>query len=364
MRILLLAHAPSTHTALWARALAARGHAIRLLSAEPGAPGPVPTRVVGAGVPLQALRYASARGAVREEIRRFKPDVTVAHFLPNYGFLAALAGARPWMLVCWGSDLLVNAWKTPLHRARARWTLRKADRIHVDAANLARAAEELGAPRDRIWTRAWGVDVSSLAPSEMWSARRERSPALRILWTRQLEDLYDPETFVRALGALGRRGVPFEATIAGSGPLRMGLERLAKREKVADRITWTGWVDRPRITALYRSHHAYVSLSRSDSTSQSLLEAMAAGLVPVVTDIDGNLEWVRHRREGLLVPTGDEEAVASALAEVAKDAASAEAMSERSATVARERGNLADTVDLIERQLLELAGVPAARAVS
>jgi glycosyltransferase involved in cell wall biosynthesis len=86
--------------------------------------------------------------------------------------------------------------------------------------------------------------------------------------------------------------------------------------------------------------------------------------VPVVTDIDGNLEWVRHRREGLLVPTGDEEAVAAALAEVAKDAASAEAMSERSATVARERGNLADTVDLIERQLSELAGAPAARAVS
>ena len=121
MRILLLAHAPSTHTALWARALAARGHAIRLLSAEPGPPGPVSTRVVGAQVPVRALRYASARGAVREEILRFKPDVTVAHFLPNYGFLAALSGARPWMLACWGSDLPVNAWKSPLHRARARW---------------------------------------------------------------------------------------------------------------------------------------------------------------------------------------------------------------------------------------------------
>jgi glycosyltransferase involved in cell wall biosynthesis len=91
---------------------------------------------------------------------------------------------------------------------------------------------------------------------------------------------------------------------------------------------------------------------------------MAAGLVPVVTDIDGNLEWVRHRREGLLVPVGDEEAVAAALAEVARDVASGEAMSERAASVARERGNLADTVDLIERQLAELAGASPARAVS
>jgi glycosyltransferase involved in cell wall biosynthesis len=224
----------------------------------------------------------------------------------------------------------------------------------VDASVLARAALELGASRDRIWTRAWGVDVPSLAPSEPWTARRERSPAFRILWTRQLEDLYDPETFVRALGALARREVLFEATIAGSGPLRPGLERLARRERIADRLTWTGWVDRPRITALYRSHHAYVSLSRSDSTSQSLLEAMAAGLVPIVTDIDGNLEWVRHRREGLLVPVGDAEAVAAMLAEVARDAVSAEAMAERAASVVRERANLADTVDGIERQLLEL----------
>src|SRR4029079_13645664 len=36
----------------------------------------------------------------------------------------------------------------------------------------------------------------------------------------------------------------------------------------------------------------YVSASRSDSTSQSLLEAMAAGALPVVSDIPGNREWV------------------------------------------------------------------------
>ena len=89
-----------------------------------------------------------------------------------------------------------------------------------------------------------------------------------------------------------------------------------------------------------------------------------SALAVVRADIEGNLEWVRHRREGLLVPTDDEEAVAAALALVARDAASAEAMSDRAASVARERGNLADTVDLIERQLLELAGASPARAKS
>ena len=117
--------------------------------------------MVGAPLPLHALRYLSALWPVRREVHAFRPDVTVAHFLPNYGFLAALAGVRPFALVCWGSDLLVNARRTPLHRARARFVLRRADWIHVDAAVLADAAVSLGAPPKRVWTRAWGVDSAA-----------------------------------------------------------------------------------------------------------------------------------------------------------------------------------------------------------
>ncbi|HET9252138.1 MAG TPA: glycosyltransferase, partial [Candidatus Eisenbacteria bacterium] len=292
---------------------------------------------------------------VRAEAARFRPDVTVAHFLPNYGFLAALAGLRPWMLVAWGSDLLVNARRSPFHRARARWTLRRADLVHVDAALLAEAAIALGAPPERVWTRAWGVDVDALAPADPWSVRRARAPELRVLWTRQLEPLYDPETFVRALGRLRAMEIPFRATLAGSGPLRSGLERLARREKVAERIRFAGWVDRERLTALYRSHDVYVSLSRSDSTSQSLLEALAAGLVPVVTDIAGNLEWVRHRREGLLVPPGDPDAVAAALEEIARGGEHLDAIASRAAALALERARFSDTVRETEDRLRALA---------
>jgi glycosyltransferase involved in cell wall biosynthesis len=315
----------------------------------------VPTRIVGTPFAVRALRYASARGAVRGEAARFRPDVSVAHFLPNYGFLAALAGLRPWMLVAWGSDLLVNARRSPLHRWRARWTLGRADLVHVDAALLAEAAVALGAPADRVWTRAWGVDVDALAPDASWSERRARSPELRVLWTRQLEPLYDPETFVRALGRLRAMEVPFRATLAGSGPLRAGLERLARREGIEDRVRFTGWIERERLTPLLRAHDAYVSLSRSDSTSQSLLEALAAGLVPVVTDIPGNLEWVRHRREGLLVPREDPDAVACALAEIARGGEPVDAMAARGAALALERARFSDTVRETETRLRALA---------
>ena len=369
MRLLLLAHAPVVHTQVWARALAARGHEIRLLTLDVATGAPHPGRAVGIRVPLTALRVASAVGAVRRELRDFRPDVTVAHFLPDYGFLAALAGAKPLFLVCWGSDLLVNATRSPLHRARARFTLTRAAAVHVDAAVLADAAIRLGAPRDRVWNRAWGVDVDALAPRESWAERRARAGgAIRILWTRRLHSLYRPEAFLDALARLRDQGIPFSATIAGDGPLRSALEARARAHGVADAVQFLGWVEDAEIRARLATHDVYVSLSRSDSTSQSLLEAMAAGLIPVVSDIEGNREWVGHRREGYLVPGDDPVAVACAIAEIARTGAASMgpadpdsptdpgALAARAQAKVTTMGRFSDTVGETEARLAAISG--------
>ena len=354
MRILLLAHGPSIHTRRWAHSLRARGHEVHLLTAHGTGDAGVPTRVIGHPWPVHALRYLSAVLAVSRELRSWRPDVTIAHFLPNYGLLAALAGARPWMLACWGSDLLVNARRTPFHRARARYVLREAPLIHVDAEVLAEAAVDLGADPRRVWTRAWGVDTAAFAPPAAGApALRGESRPLRILWTRQLEPVYDPQPFVRALGRLKRRAFPFHATMAGDGPLRSSVEAWLREEGVTGDVTLEGFVGEERLRALYRESDVYVSISRSDSTSQSLLEAMSSGLLPIVTDIAGNREWVTHRREGYLVPAGDEDALACAIEEGSSDPKTG-AMRARARARVLERGSFADTMVELEVKLAAL----------
>jgi len=354
MRILLLAHAPSVHTQRWARAFAGRGHEVRLLSvtAAPGAETPGET-IGWSGAPVPALRYLTARDEVRNVLASWRPAVTVAHFLPNYGFLAALAGASPFVLVAWGSDLLVNARRTPLHAARARWVLGQAALVHVDAANLAAAARDLGAPDGRVWTRAWGVESAAFAPAAPWRERADRAGMLRVLWVRMLEPIYDPATFVRALGRLRHDGVPFQATMAGEGPLRANLEEMAARLGLADSLRFVGRVDEARLRALYRDHEVYVSMSRSDSTSQSLLEAMAAGLLPVVSDIPGNEPWVRDA--GIVVPCGDDATLAARLAGALRDP-DAPALVARGLSRVRAEADWFDTVRQCESKLLALAG--------
>jgi glycosyltransferase involved in cell wall biosynthesis len=82
---------------------------------------------------------------------------------------------------------------------------------------------------------------------------------------------------------------------------------------------------------------------------------MAAGIFPIVSDIAGNREWVTHRREGYLVPAGDPEALACAIAESSRDP-EARAMRSRGPAIVAARGNFEDTLVQLEGKLRTLAG--------
>jgi glycosyltransferase involved in cell wall biosynthesis len=146
--------------------------------------------------------------------------------------------------------------------------------------------------------------------------------------------------------------------MAGDGPMRSRVQDWIREENLAGEVTLEGFVSEERLRALYRASDLYVSVSRSDSTSQSLLEAMASGLLPIVTDIAGNREWVTHRREGYLVPVGDAEAVACAIAEAARDPRGDAMRSSARARVV-ERGSFDETMRMLEEKLRMLHAVTA-----
>jgi glycosyltransferase involved in cell wall biosynthesis len=95
---------------------------------------------------------------------------------------------------------------------------------------------------------------------------------------------------------------------------------------------------------------------------------MAAGLVPVVSDIEGNREWVTHRREGYLVPGDDADATACAIAEIAAERPDRDPLVDPSAIADRARAKVAalgrfeDTVRETEARLTALAAAAPRRA--
>ena len=310
MRIAVLGNADAIHTRRWAGVLRGRGHEVRVFSLE----RPPSSEASGVEVlpswPLpRGLRYPLARGACLRALDAFAPDLVEAHFVPNYGFLAALVGRRPFAVQCWGSDLLVNAAQSSFHARRARYALERADVVLADARVLGEAALSYGAPLERLLVVPWGADLARFPLAPL-------APEPHVVSVRMLEPLYDVATLVEAVPRV-RAAVPaLRVTIAGDGPDRSALTARAAALGASDVVRFVGRVPHEELPALLGSASAYVSTSRSDSTSISLLEAMAAGATPVLSDIAGNREWITEGEGGRFFPVGDASTLATALIDV------------------------------------------------
>jgi glycosyltransferase involved in cell wall biosynthesis len=295
------------------------------------------------------LRYSLAIPAARRILERFQPDVVNAHFLPNYGWMAAHLDRHPWVLSVLGSDILTVPRQSPLHAWRTRWVLQHCDAVTSDAHMLSDAVRSFGFPAQRILTVPLGIELQRFpAPTP----RPEPGPGvpLVVLSSRRLEPVYDVGTLLRAWQRIPRDDVPLELRVAGKGSQENELHRLSPEGQVQ----WLGWLTQIQLDTTLRESAIYVSTSLSDSTSVSLLEAMAAGCFPVVSDIAGNREWIQHEVNGLLFPAGDVDALAQMLSRAVHDVALRQAAVTRNRQLVEERASWADNMHAVGTLLQSL----------
>ncbi len=346
MKIATLANAAVVHTWRWVEYFRSRGHEVELWSLERG---PEELRAHPLRVPALPgfVRYLLAAPALARALSRFDPDLVDAHFVPNYGMLGALIARHPLSVAAWGSDLLL-ARHAP-QRARAGFVLRRADLILADAENLARAARALGAPAERVRCIPWGIDLAR------FRAAGPREPGL-LLSTRRLEPIYDLKTLLAGVAPIlkGRAGT--RLVIVGDGSQRRVLEAAAAARLPAGRFQFVGSLDAASLAEWLARADLYVSTSRSDSTSVSLLEAMASGAVPVISDLEGNREWVADAVGARLFPPGDAASLTRALEAALDDPAWTARARAHNRRVVEERADGARGLARIESLFRTLVG--------
>lgn len=350
MRLLLLSDASSLHTKRWAEWFAGRGHQVLLASLEEPREITVPFRRLPGRTGW--LDYLAASMPLKKIIREFKPDLVNAHYVPSYGLLGRQAGFRPLAVTAWGSDLLVSAKKSLLHRLRARLALAWADLATCDGGNLEEELIGLGFRREGIVNLPLGVDRELIL---------DRPPKLsgqrlyNIVSTRSLEPVYDVGTIIRAMPKVfDEAGRAVRLTVAGDGKLRPELVRLSVKMGVDKNIAFVGRLEHGDLMAELDRSGIYVSASLSDSTSVSLLEAMARGLAPVASDIPGNREWIENGANGLLFRPGDHGDLAQRLLDITSRRVDVQAFAERNLKLVRERGCRQRNMEQIESAFLKL----------
>jgi glycosyltransferase involved in cell wall biosynthesis len=124
-------------------------------------------------------------------------------------------------------------------------------------------------------------------------------------------------------------------------------------------MSWLGNLGQHRLPGLLRAADLYLALTLSDSTSVSLLEAMACGALPIVSDLPANREWVQSHRNGILVSPKDRQAAATAIVEAARDVEFRRQAARRNAAMIAQRANWEQNMTHVEQayQALMATGV-------
>ena len=160
----------------------------------------------------------------------------------------------------------------------------------------------------------------------------------RIVTVGRLAAPKDPLTLVRALPALGGR--PYSLAFVGGGRDQPHVEEELRARGLTERVALLG--DRDDVPALLAGADVFVLASRSEGAPLSILEAMAAGLPVVASDVGGVAELVADGETGVLVPAGEPDALARALARLLDDGALRERMGAAGRARARDRFDLAE----------------------
>jgi hypothetical protein len=154
------------------------------------------------------------------------------------------------------------------------------------------------------------------------SACRPSEP-LRLLYAGRFEESQKRVSRLPGLfRALAARDVYFTVTMAGDGPNRPELEaRLAALgPHVTSRVRLLGAVSREAMPDVLLAHDILLLVSAFEGTPLALLEAMAAGLCPVLMDLPGGLpELLDNGHNACLVPQEDIEGMAAAIEGLARD---------------------------------------------
>jgi phosphatidylinositol alpha-mannosyltransferase len=300
------------------RQLAARllDHGHRVMVLAPASSPPAEPHVVAVGRPVRVpyngsvapiCPTPSSAGRVRRALADFRPEIVHVHepLVPGTAMFAARFPGPPVVATfhAYADRALLFSAIAPALRGVWR---RLALRIAVSEAAAAFVARRFRSDGLRIIPN--GAEVEAFAGAEP----AELPEGRRILFVNRLDRRKGFPDMLRAFALLSPRHPDALLVVAGDGKERRALRDLPT--EVRDRVVMLGSVPHH----LLPPYHAACEVFCAPATGREsfgivLVEAMAAGLPVVASDIPGYREVVRHEAEGILVPPSDHRRLADAV---------------------------------------------------
>jgi len=195
----------------------------------------------------------------------------------------------------------------------ALWLIRRADGVRAVSERLRQRLVEAVIPDERISKTPIGLDRTEAAP------RFSRPPGFEtvFVFVGRLDKGKGADLLIDAFAAVQDKNRKTALLIVGDGPERASLESQARGLDLRTPIRFFGWMRDPR--GVIAAADALVLPSWSEGWGRSPVEALAAGVPVIMTDVGLAGEIVRDNENGLVVPPGDAAALTGALQRFTED---------------------------------------------
>lgn len=314
MRICYISTGNFSHIGPYLEYFKNAGHDVHFICLSPGPSRDVPTYNLGFGNTYSQTqgkwKYPFSMIHARRLIKTIKPDIIHAHYATSGGLAALVCGFHPSIVTVHGSDLL-NGIKSFVWRHLLKKIFNYADSVNVVSHELLEKTISLGINKDKIEVFTPGVDTVKFA----FIKRQQsiRNSVLKLVCTRRFESVFDQFTILNALSIIKAKGIDFKMTFVGDGSLLDDAKQLTNKLGLSDKVLFTGRIQNYDLPEILAHNDIYLSASLWDGASISLLEAMSAGLFPIVSDINANSQWIQNGINGFLHKTGDAENLANCI---------------------------------------------------
>jgi glycosyltransferase involved in cell wall biosynthesis len=262
--------------------------------------------------------------ALRKIVERQRPDLVVSHSVKSHFLVwrSHLWRDCPWIAFHHGYTTTDR--KMRIYNRLDRWSLPVADRLLTVCHAFARQlATDTGVPVAKIAVQHNSIRPRPLASPEGAQAVRSKlgiAPDEFMLLA--VGRLSKEKAHLDLLAALARlretnRELKCKLVIVGDGPERGTLEAAVRSTGIKLDVIFTGQEN--DVQPFYAAADVFVLPSHSEGSPNVLLEAMAANIPIVATDVGGVPEIVKNNESALLIPANDPQAMAAAIASVLND---------------------------------------------
>jgi glycosyltransferase involved in cell wall biosynthesis len=268
--------------------------------------------------------------------KTWSPDIFVAHGYSEHlwGRLAALWAGVPHLVHVEHNSRERYSF---LRLRLARWLAKHTDALVGVSEGVKNRLQELGFPPTKCLAIPNGVNVPLLesVPTPIWS---KRLPA--VIMASRFARQKDPMTLIHAMRILQERHVSTRLSFAGVGKARLikQCQKATAQMGLSAQVDFLGQVS--GLPTLLSQHQIFVLSTHYEGMPLALIEAMAMGCACIGSDVVGVREVIEHGRTGLLVPEGDSQALADAIAQLLANPVQAERLGQAAKAAVRSQFDL------------------------